>query len=45
MVSDPRKTFKFLENLLIDEWSLKAMGRLVQRVLALCVSFFYHSHC
>ena len=37
MVSDCRRTIKFLENLLIDEYSFKAAGRLVQRVLALCV--------
>ena len=28
---------KFLENLLIDEYSYKAVGRLAQIVLALCV--------
>ena len=37
MVSDCRRTFEFLENLLIDEYSFKAAERLVQRVLALCV--------
>ena len=37
MVSDCRRTFKFLENLLIGEYSFKAVNRLVQRVLALCV--------
>ena len=30
MVSDCRRTFKFWEKLLIDEYSFKAMGRLVQ---------------
>ena len=37
MVSDCKRTFKFLETLLINEYSFKAAGRLVQRVLALCV--------
>ena len=37
MVSDYRTFNFFLENLLIDEYSFKAAGRLVQRVLALCV--------
>ena len=31
------RTFKFLENLLIDEYSFKTADRLVHRVLALCV--------
>ena len=38
MVFDCRRTFKLLENLLIDEHSFTAEGRLVQRVLALCVT-------
>ena len=37
MVFDYRMTFTFLEKFLIDEYSFKAVGKLVQRVLALCV--------